>query len=216
MMTASRFDRFLPVSGIAAGALLAVVAVATWNAPNEGADAIAAWASSHGVQALVAGFGQAYVGVLLAFFAVALRQTIRAGEPGESTYSSAAFAGGLMVALSQIAGAVVGLSVQSLATDGPPDATAALAAVQSLTWVPWAAGSAVLFLAVGLGGLRTATLPRVLAIATVVLGVLSMLGPTGFAVYLLSPFWLVATGVLLYRRTGSAQTLTPAAYPTPA
>ncbi len=215
-MTASRFDRFLPISGIAAGVLLAVVAVAGWNAPNDGADAISAWTSSHGAQALVAGFGQAYIGVLLAFFAVALRQTIRAGEPGESTYSSVAFAGGLMVALSQIAGAVVGLSLQSVATDGPAQAAAALAAVQSMSWLPWAAGSAVLFIAVGLGGLRTATLPRPLAIATVVLGVLALLGPTGAVVYLLSPFWLVATGVLLYRRTGSAHTLTPAAYPTPA
>ena len=57
-------------------------------------------------------------------------------------------------------------------------------------------GIAAAFIAIGLGGLRNAVLPKWFAITTTVLGVLSLLGacsipPGGLVNYLLLPFWLI-------------------------
>ena len=67
-------------------------------------------------------------------------------------------------------------------------------------------GSAVLLLSVGLGGLRTAVLPKWLAIVTIVLGVCCLLGPTGFAVWFAMPVWCIAVSVALVRRSAASST----------
>ena len=61
-------------------------------------------------------------------------------------------------------------------------------------------GAAVLLLSTGLGGLRTAVLPKWLAIVTIVLGVCALLGPTGFLVWFAMPVWCIVVGVVLMRR----------------
>ena len=74
------------------------------------------------------------------------------------------------------------------------------------TWLPFMVGAAVLLLSTGLGGLRTAVLPKWLAIVTIVLGVGALLGPTGFAVWFALPVWCIVVGVVLMRRqSASAQ-----------
>src|SRR5882757_7425483 len=60
--------------------------------------------------------------------------------------------------------------------------------------------NAAFYLATGLGALRTGALPKWLAIVTIVLGVLSLTGPTGIAVFFATPVWLIVTSALLYRR----------------
>jgi hypothetical protein len=78
------------------------------------------------------------------------------------------------------------------------------------SWLPWVAASAVFFLATGLGGLRNAVLPKWLAVATVVLGICCLLGPTGIAVWFATPVWLAVTGIALaQRQTVRAESLVP-------
>jgi len=104
----------------------------------------------------------------------------------------------------------VTLSSVQAAHDGSNSAVVALGYLSSFGWIPWVASSATLFIAAGLGGLRTAALPKPLAIVTLVLGVLCLLGPTGIAVYFATPFWLIITGVVLYRRLGVTTPQVPA------
>jgi len=111
------------------------------------------WFTDHQVAAGVSGFAAACCSVLILLFATGLRQALRSGEPGESTYSS----------------------------------VAALGFVNDFSWTPWVASAAVLYLASGLGGLRTAALPKWLAIVSIVLGVLCLTGPAGAAVFMVTP-----------------------------
>jgi hypothetical protein len=134
---------------------------------------------------------------------------LRSGEPGESTYSSAAFGGGLAVAGSVALMGWGDLAGATAADDGRGEAVRTLGYLGDYGWVPWVAGSAVFFLATGLGGLRTAALPKPLAIATLILGILCLLGPTGIVVYLVTPIWLVVTGIVLFRRTAATPVLDP-------
>ena len=86
-----------------------------------------------------------------------------------------------MVAVISALNAWIGFTLLD-AVDRKDAATAhVLGALGINSWVPFMVGSAVLLLSVGLGGLRTAVLPKWLAIVTIVLGVCCLLGPTGFA-----------------------------------
>ncbi len=60
------------------------------------------------------------------------------------------------------------------------------------------AGFAILLIACGIGGLRTRSLPRPIAIAGLVLG-LACLTPVGFFALFALPVWTFVTSVALYR-----------------
>jgi hypothetical protein len=162
------------------------------------------WITDHQAVVSISGFAAGLFCVTMLLFAGGLRQALRSGEPGESTYSSVAFAGGVSVALAVSLMGWVTLASTEAAHQGNAAVVTTLGFLSEFGWIPWVAGSAALFLATGLGGLRTATLPRPLGIATVVLGVLCFLGPTGIAVYFLTPVWLIVTGIVLRRRLAAA------------
>lgn len=70
-------------------------------------------------------------------------------------------------------------------------------------------GLATMLIATGLAGVSNAVLPRWFAIVTLVMGGLSALGaagipPGGLVNYLMLPFWLIATAIILARRQESA------------
>ncbi len=155
--------------------------------------------------ALVAG---ALFAVALAFFTVGIRQALRSGEPGESTYSSGAFAGGIILAVVSAMNAWVMITLLDTVDRGEVGSARLIGALGVNTWLPFMVGAAVLLLSTGLGGLRTAVLPKWLAIVTIVLGVCALLGPTGFAVWFAMPVWCVVVGVVLMRRQ-SATTPSP-------
>ena len=55
-----------------------------------------------------------------------------------------------------------------------------------------------MLLAAGIGGLQSGTLPRVLGWAAVNLGI-AFLTPAGIVAFLLTPLWIMAVSVVLYR-----------------
>jgi len=52
-------------------------------------------------------------------------------------------------------------------------------------------------IAVGITALGNRSLPRWLAIASIVVGCMAPLGPGGFVPFTLFPFWLIAVSVLI-------------------
>jgi hypothetical protein len=154
----------------------------------------------HETQNLISLIAGALFAVTIAFFAVAIRQALRSGEPRESTYSSAAFAGGVMVAMASALNAWVMISLIDAADSQDVPTARVLSTLGIDSWLPFMAAAAVLLLSTGLGGLRTAVLPKWLSIVTIVLGVCALLGPTGFAVWFAMPVWCIVTSVVLVRR----------------
>jgi hypothetical protein len=205
-MTPSRFDRFLPLAGVLAGLTFTTFNVLTWGAPESSkAHDVTVWGAAHETRAQIGAFMLAYTAVLLAFFAAGVRKAVRSGEPGESTYSSVVFAGGVMTAVTAGSWATLILAQLSAVKEGDRAAVEALAHLTSLAWLPWLIGSVVLFISVGLGGMRTASLPRWLAIATLVLGIVGATGVGGYVLYIAMPFWLIVTGVVLHGRLGAGE-----------
>lgn len=218
-MTNDKFRKLLPISGIISALLLAGAIVASGDNPQVSAtnhaDVIAAYTDHQtGI------FISSVVGLLAMFFFSGLlaevRATLRSGEAGESIYSTLALIGGVVV----IGGtAVMALTSAAAASaveyELGPQGILSTAVIADSAWMPWVAGMAVLQWAVGLGGLRTATLPKGICWVSIVLGVLCLTGIGGIAVFFIAPLWMLALSILLLRAQRSPAPTT-AAIPTPA
>ncbi len=163
------------------------------------------------------------MGIALVFFASALRSHLRSGEAREATYSSIAF-GGLLLAAAGLSQMVMwnwGL-IEGAAAGKDDAALHILSLVAYFGYSGMGIGVAAVLLATGLAGLSNAVLPRWFAIITLVMGVLGVLGtagipPGGLVNYVLLPFWLIATAIILARaqQTPNASTPIPATLRTP-
>lgn len=198
----NRYERFLPYTGVLAGLLFVVTMLSTYS-DQYGDPQAAAIINDNTGRNTVAYIAMVLCCVALLFFAGAVREALGSGKHGMSTYATVAFGAAVVIAASKAIDAL--LLKAGLDAAGRQDLAAlhTLAYIGSASWLPWVAASAAFYLAVGLGGLATGTLPRWLAIATAVLGISCLLGPAGIAVYLTTPLWLVVTGVVLARRAHS-------------
>jgi hypothetical protein len=199
-MPVSKFERFLPIAGIIAGLFYIAAVVLTGDIPDDVNDKRTAWLKAHEGMTFSSGVATAFFAVFVLFFVTGLRQALRSGEPGESSYSTAALAGGIALGSWGGLSALITLAETQAAKDDHPEASFALGYLDSYIWVPFVIAAAVLLVATGLGGIRTAQLPKWLGIVSIVLGVLAVTGPTGIAVFLLMPLWLIVVGALLSRR----------------
>lgn len=163
------------------------------------------------------------MGIALVFFATALRGQLRSGEAREATYSTVAY-GGLLLAAAGLSQMVMwnwGL-INGAADAHDDQALHVLSYVSYFGFAGMGIGVATTLIATGLAGISNAVLPRWFAILTLVMGVLSMLGtagipPGGLVNYLLLPFWLIATAIILARRQieAPAQSAPVATHPMP-
>ena len=146
------------------------------------------------------------MGICLLFFATAVRNLLRSAEPSEATWSSVAYAGWIVVtaSLSQLVVWNWAL-VNGAAGSTDDEAVRILGYGHFFGWAGLGIGLATALVAMGLGGLRGAVLPRWFAVTSVVFGVLGALGnagipPGGLVTYLLLPFWLLAAAVIIARQ----------------
>jgi hypothetical protein len=206
-MPLSTFEKILPWTG--------VVAALAWV----GQDALAKVADvdkpGHAKAALINGHLGTNLGsqaclvvmaVALVFFAAAVRNLLRSGEPREATYSQIAYGGFLLMSAGLSQMVTWGWGLINGAADAKDDAALhVLSFVQYFGWSGMGVGITTAFLAIGIGGIRTAVLPKWFAIVTVVLAILAGLGdagipPGGLVTYVLLPVWLIAAAIVVARR----------------
>lgn len=200
------FDKALPWSGAVAGLCwIGQAALQKTSAEDTPGAAITGVIHDH-LGLNYAGQGcLVLMGVALLFFAAAVRNLLRSGEAREATYSSIAYGGWVVVAaaLSQMVVWNWGL-INGAADAGDDAALRSLSYVSYFAWAGMGIGLATAFVAMGLGGVRSAVLPKSFSIITVVLGVLAALGdagvpPGGLVSYLVLPFWLIGASFVLAR-----------------
>jgi hypothetical protein len=200
-MPVSKFERFLPWTGCIAGVLWAVWLILA-KTPDHPASAGAAALVAHAAgRDYVAAFALLLGGLMLLFFAAQARKSLRSGEAGESTYSSVAHGGLLMAAGGCGLLGIIEIALVNTAKAHDAGATDAMGQLATIGWLPVLVGFVAAFWGLGLGGLRTATLPKWFAIVTIALGVVGVLGPLAFVIQLLLPLWLIAASVVTARRT---------------
>ncbi len=198
-----RFPRIAALAGVGAGIALAGGLALTFNSPSSDAPSVAEisdWYGSHELVILLSSLLCAPLyALLLLFFASGLRSVLRSGEAGEASYSTVVSVAAGAVAVATLLMAAADAAAMSAAGEGEAEIARTIYMASHFSWIVWAAPCSAFLLATGIGGLRTSFLPRALAWASVVLGVLA-LTPAGIAVFLLLPLWLIVTGAIVYRR----------------
>lgn len=199
-MTA-RITRLAPLSGIAfVLTMVAVIALEGDELP-EGAtpqDVLAHWADRSDTRLVVTTLA-ALAATFLVVFTATLRGALRAREHAEASASAVAFGGGLVAACGLVVSAMVTLSAARAGSRGSAEAVVPLDHLAQSTWVPVTAGLAIMLLAAGTGGIYSGALHKAVAWPAVVLGLL-LLTPAGLVGFVLSPLWIVAVSVIMFRR----------------
>jgi hypothetical protein len=200
MTTSSRFIRLTPLSGIAFVALM--IAVISFEGEEldsnaAPADVLAYWSDRADTRLLVASLSAAAL-LFLLVFAASLRGALRSREPAEASASVVSFAGAVVAASGLALSACLTLAASRAGDAEAGDAVVTLDHLVHSSWLPITAGFAVMLLAAGIGGLRSGTLPKVACWTAMALGV-AFLTPAGIAAFLLTPLWILAVSVVLFR-----------------
>ena len=213
MNTPSRSVQRLGALGIVYAVLYVVASALTLSVPQAGAAPaqVITYYSTHFAPITAAIFLMIAGSVVFLFFLCSLRRAL--GLTSESrVLSSVVTAGGAVYAVGLLVGALL---ANALLDAGHYHATAAASAINVIAangWVPVVAGLSAVALGTGVAALRGGGLPRWLAWASIVLGVLAVAGPLGEAALWISPLWSVAVGIALMRPSGRARAV-PSADP---
>jgi len=218
-----RWARFAPLTGALAVILWVVSVViieAVADTPDDEASPadIASYYNEDANSILIAGYLFMLGAAVFIWFLGSLRARLAAAEGGVQRLTAVVFGTGIALAAMLMASQApnVGAALVPESTDAEIDAGSARAFwdIGDGFFVAATAVLAIFFLASGVAILRTRSLPAWLGIATLVLGVVALIAPIGWAVLLFAfPVWvLVVVAVLMANRPGgTAEPRAPAA-----
>ena len=201
-MRTSGTYRSTALAGAAYAALFVGVFATGGETPEENAQAVdvIAYYNDHASQLRVAGFVMLAAAVLLLFFAGGLRNALSGDDgPRDDRLSLVAFGGAVAYAVGLGVMVVSALALVAAADTGNADVVTALNILDNKTFPLFIIGLSATMLSTGIRALQVGVLPRWLAWTSIVLGILAMAGPGGFAAFFAFPFWVVAVGVSIAR-----------------
>ena len=207
-MTEDRWDRLMPLTGIAAvglwlAGIVVLEGVADTPADDAPASAFAAYYEDES-GAIVGGSILFLIGSLLfMWFLGSVRAAFNRAEGGIARFTAIAFAGGLATAVFSMA--IVGPDVAgAIIEDIEPAAAQALRALSIGFFVLMEFAAALFLAASAVVALRTRVLPRWLAWVTLAIVVILLIPHIGWAALaVLFPLWIVLVSVLLFQRQGT-------------
>ena len=205
MNTPSRSVQRLGALGIVYAVLYVVASAFTLNVPQAGAGApqVITYYSSHFAPITASIFLMIAGSVVFLFFLGSLRRALDLS--GESrVLSSVVTAGGAVYAAGLLVDALLANALLDAGHYHSVAAASAINVIAANDWAPVVAGLSAVALGTGVAALRGGGLPRWLAWASIVLGVLAVAGPLGEAALWISPLWSVAVGITLMRASGRA------------
>jgi hypothetical protein len=212
----NRLERYSALTGIAAVVLWIVGLFASHldSISDHATDLqILAWVQGNSNRVLL-GIWLFMVGCLcFLWFAGILRARLVAAEGGTSTFSSIAFAGALMTAAFGVLmnAGDVGIAIEK--NDISASAAGALHQAGTVFFVAAELSAIPLLVAVAVLGFRTGVVPRWWAIVSLLVAVVLLIGPIGWAGLIFGlPVWTLVTSLLLVRVPAhrSAATVAPA------
>ena len=217
-MTTQRWERYAPWTGVLAVVLWVVGFLILMSPGNVAQDAspeqVLAYHQTNGVP-IVAGSYIFMLGVLsFVWFLGSLASSLRSAEGGAGRVASIAFGGGLAMAVCALLLPSGGVYVALAAGTMSAASADALRHLPGVFFTGVELFAAVLVGATGLVALRTAVLPRWLAWVSLLLALVLLIPPIGWAGILLGvPIWTVLVSLQLTRTAGTS-VRTDAALPT--
>lgn len=142
--------------------------------------------------AQVGGYGLVITAVILVFWGAAVRRLLSAG----AWTADVVLAGTVAMAVALVGWTVTLFALHAAVESGNADAAQTINILDNANFVPAMLGLACIMVGAGMTALREGSLPRWLAIASIVLGSIAPLGPGGFAPFALLPIWIIVVSCL--------------------
>ncbi len=214
---ALRLQRWLPLTGILAVALWVIGLLITEStdmpADDASADQVLAWVQDNADTITIGSF-LFMIGVFFFFwFLGALRERLFLAEGGSAALTATTFAGGVAMAVFAL-GFLGGDLAAGISEDSLNATTAdALHNLGDLFFVGAEISAAVLLAGTGLVALQTRVLPKWLAWVSLLIALVLLIGPIGWAALIFAvPLWIIVLSILMWMRP--VTTAVPAATPT--
>jgi hypothetical protein len=195
--------RWLALCGIVAPVLIVLAfTVVSGKTPNDKASAakVVSFYRDHKDANMVAALMVTIAAVLLGLFAARLREVLRGDRVVSGVLPIAAFGGVLILAAGLLFSATVHFALVQAADHRLAAPAQTLNVLDNNDFFLLVGGLALLMLAAGIATLRRPVLPRWLGWAAIVIGVLCLAGPVGFAGVILSVIWIVVVAILMLVR----------------
>ena len=198
----SKWERLAPLAGALAVPfwLVGVILISTKAKGSEGPKILASY-QHHSDGILLAGFLWSLGVILFIWFLASLRSHYLAAEGGTGRVTSIVWGGGLIAStiafLIPAADEVGALNKDKIDASG----AAVLHHFSDAFFVGAEYSLSLLFLASAILILRYATLPRWLGWVSILIGVVLLIGPIGWAAFIFAtPIWTIIVSIQLYRR----------------
>lgn len=138
----------------------------------------------------IGGFAGMIFAAVLWCFGSALRNALRSAQ--RSWWADLAFIGFAALGATVASWCVTDVALWKAVDYGDESAIRAIATISDAGFLPLMASMIAIYIGVGMAGITTGVLPKWLAIASIVIGVLAPLGPLGFIGFMVLPLWTVA------------------------
>lgn len=211
-MGQGRLERVAPLAGALFTVVFAIGFLTSGDTPDTdapGEEVISHYSDSGKIYFAI--FALLLGAVLFMFFAGVLRGALAASSGAPEWLATVVFGGAVIYAVALAIFAMSQVMLLDASDLGQPQVAQALNIFDNDNFFPAVLGLATILLATGWHALRSAVLPRWLAWAAIVLGVLAVAGPAGIAAFLLFPIWVLGVSVVLYQRAGAAGVVAPGA-----
>ena len=157
------------------------------------ADIESSYDYSEGARQFLAYSGLVFCASVL-FMGAAVWRTVARSR---SWFADAAFLGAAGLAATMASWVVIDAALWQAVRTGNDAVMRTLAVISDAAFLPLMASMMALYIGIGLAGLTTGSLPKWLAVASVVVGAMAALGPAGFVPFAMLPLWFVAVAVFV-------------------
>ena len=202
---ALRLHRWLPLTGILAVALwvIGLVLVESTDTPADDAtpDQVLAWVRGNPDTITIGAF-LFMIGVFFLFwFLGSLRERLFLAEGGSAALTATTFAGGVAMAVFML-GSTGGDIAAAISKDDLNATTAdALHNLGDIWFIGAEISAAVLLAGTGLVALETRALPKWLAWVSLLIALVLLIGPIGWAALIFAvPVWIIVLSILFFLR----------------
>ncbi|HEY5977183.1 MAG TPA: hypothetical protein VIT85_04955 [Solirubrobacterales bacterium] len=195
--------QLLPLSGVAAVLLTALSFIVGGEPPDLGApdsELVSYYGDESELQFASALLGLA--GLFFLIFSAAIASLLRGVRDASSAASNVSLAGGIIFTVGLTIFAGLAFTAADAADDLDVTTLQTLNALEMNMFFTVAVGTAAFLLGTGVGALKTGLLPRWLAWAAIVLGVIAVT-PLGFAAFIGLGIWTLIASAMLARRAGA-------------
>jgi hypothetical protein len=202
--------QLLPLSGVAA-VLLIIAAFAIGGETPEADDSvgsIVAFYEDNDTDLQIASGLLALGGFFFLLFSTTLADMFRRARPDRRVASNLALAGGILFAVGTTIFSGIEFAAAEYADDIDPSSIQTLSALSNDMFFTLAAGVGAFLLGAGVAAVKSEILPRWLAWAAIVIGVVA-LTPGGFFAFLALGIWTLIVSVMLAMRAGDSRDTSP-------